>query len=172
MRHSQGVGQMAVMLNERYALGFADDELHRVGLYHDLAREWREEDLVRFATEGDLAVSEEELAHPILLHAPVAAAILERAGMDRPQLLAVRHHTLGSEEMGTFGMAIFCADYMEPNRTHLTDEDRALMLEEPTIEMLCVRVIEREWQWRRGEGRAIALASRAFYRHLRERMTQ
>lgn len=166
MRHSRGVAEMATAINDRYNLGFASSELYDVGLYHDLAREWESGALLDFVAEHDLAVSEEEMAHPVLLHAPVGAAILEQAGMDRSQVVAVRHHTLGSSEMGRLGFALFCADYIEPNRTHLDDADRALLLEEETIEALCVKVIEREWQWREARGKTIARASRAFFHYL------
>lgn len=172
LAHSRGVAEMAVAINRRYALHCSDDELYAAGLYHDIAREWEGEALLRFVAEHHLAVSEEEMAHPVLLHAPVGAAILAQAGMGDRQVLAVRHHTLGSSEMGTFGQVIFCADYIEVTRTHLDEHDRALLLEEETIEALCVKVIEREWRWREREGRPISLAGRAFYRYLKEGLGQ
>ncbi|MCK9547517.1 MAG: bis(5'-nucleosyl)-tetraphosphatase (symmetrical) YqeK [Sphaerochaeta sp.] len=165
-RHSLAVATTAVALNTRYRLGIDGDELYEAGLHHDLAREWESEALVRFSVDEQVEVSDEELAHPVLLHAPVAAVVLERAGMSHAQVLAVRHHTLGSSEMGLMGKALFCADYLEPNRTHLNDEERRLLLQEATIEALCLRVLERAWQWRRSEGKTISRASRAFYRSL------
>ncbi len=171
-RHSRAVADLAVALADRYRLAVDCDELSQACLYHDLAREWASEALVRFTIDEQVDVSREELDHPVLLHAPVAAAILARAGMSHAQVLAVRHHTLGSSEMGAMGQALFCADYLEPNRTHLTDEDRARLLAEESIEALCIRVIEREWQWRRQAGKAIAGASQAFYRCLKGEVAQ
>ena len=165
--HSRAVAAFAVDLNTRYRLGVDCDELYQAGLHHDLAREWDSEALLRFAVEEQVEVSEEELSHPVLLHAPVGAVLLERAGMSRAQVLAVRHHTLGSSEMGVMGQALFCADYLEPNRTHLSGEERAGLLEEASIEALCVKVIEREWQWRIEQGKPISGASRAFHRFLK-----
>ena len=170
LAHSRGVAETAIAINKRYDLHCSDEKLYPTGLYHDIAREWDSEALVRYAREHNLAVSEEEMAHPVLLHAPVGAAILAQAGMDGQQVLAVRHHTLGSSEMGTFGQIIFCADYIEPTRTYLDDTDRARLLEEETIEALCMKIIEREWRWRRDSGREASLAGRAFYRYLEEEL--
>ena len=165
--HSRAVAALAVSLSDRYGLTVDSDELYQAGLHHDLAREWGNEALVRFTIDEQVEVTDEELAHPVLLHAPVAAEVLSRAGMSRAQLRAVRHHTLGSREMGVMGQALFCADYLEPNRTHISDEERARLLEEETIEALCLKVIEREWRWRIQTGRSIARASEAFHRYLK-----
>ena len=168
LRHSRAVADFAVSLSDRYGLAVDDDELYQAGLHHDLAREWGDEALLRFTIDEQVAVTDEELAHPVLLHAPVAAVVLERAGMIRAQVLAVRHHILGSSEMGVMGRALFCADYLEPNRTYISDEERARLLEEETIASLCLKVVEREWRHLIQTGRSIAHASEAFRRSLKE----
>ncbi|HPK47198.1 MAG TPA: hypothetical protein PLT42_05225, partial [Sphaerochaeta sp.] len=63
---------------------------------------------------------------------------------------------------------LFCADYLEPNRTYISDEERSRLLEEGTIASLCIKVIEREWRYLIQTGRSIAHASEAFYRSLKE----
>ena len=110
--------------------------------------------------------SRQGLAHPVLLH-PGGRRGAERRHEPRSGV-GGRHHTLGSSEMGVMGRALFCADYLEPNRTYISDEERARLLEEETIASLCLKVVEREWRHLIQTGRSIAHASEAFRRSLKE----
>ena len=54
---------------------------------------------------------------PNAWHGPVAAALLQREGVDDPELLhAIRWHTLGSAGFGLLGRALYAADFLEPGR--------------------------------------------------------
>ena len=52
-----------------------------------------------------------------ILHGPAAAARLADDGVEDAELLdAVAWHTLGHPRLGRMGMAVYCADFLEPGR--------------------------------------------------------
>ncbi len=52
-----------------------------------------------------------------VLHGPAVARRLEEEGVEDAELLhAIAYHTLGSEDFGTVGLALFAADFLEPGR--------------------------------------------------------
>lgn len=60
--------------------------------------------------------SHRDLPVPVL-HGPAAAARLEADGVEDPELLdAVAWHTLGHPRLAPLGMAVYCADFLEPGR--------------------------------------------------------
>ncbi|MFA5446643.1 MAG: bis(5'-nucleosyl)-tetraphosphatase (symmetrical) YqeK [Sphaerochaeta sp.] len=148
LRHSKAVAQTAMLLNHTYALGLDDQELGIAGLYHDLAREWKDQELLEYTHTKKIEVTPDELANPTLLHGPVAAHLMQATGPSDEVLLAIRHHTLGSVEMGSLGLLIYLADYLEPNRTHITEDVRLRLLGLQPVEALAMAVIDdgRAWQ--------------------------
>jgi len=53
-----------------------------------------------------------------VLHGPAVAARLRREGVEDPELLrAVASHTTGHADLGEMGMALYCADFLEPGRS-------------------------------------------------------
>lgn len=148
IRHSKAVAQTAMLLNRIYAMGLDDQELAIAGLYHDLAREWKDQALLDYTYECKLQVTADELAHPVLLHGPVAAHLVQNAGASEDVVLAIRHHTLGSTDMGSIGLLIYLADYLEPNRTHISEEVRLRLMGTHPVEALAMAVIDggRAWQ--------------------------
>ncbi len=58
-----------------------------------------------------------------LLHGPAAAERLRRDGVeDQELLLAITWHTLGHENFGPLGKALYLADYTEPGREYETEQ--------------------------------------------------
>lgn len=54
---------------------------------------------------------------PSARHGPTAAILLQRDGVDDPELLhAICWHTLGSARFGLLGKALYAADFLEPGR--------------------------------------------------------
>lgn len=54
---------------------------------------------------------------PNARHGPAAAILLQREGVDDPELLhAICWHTLGSAGFGLLGRALYAADFLEPGR--------------------------------------------------------
>lgn len=143
-QHSVAVGETCVRLQHRYHQTFDERELYQCGLMHDIARDWNAKRLIQFADDHHLPLESEEKGCAVLLHAPVGAALLQERGFPEQLCIAVRYHTIGSIYMGRMGLLLYIADYIEPNRMHLDDEMRSSLLAEPTLEALCIRILEAE----------------------------
>ena len=98
------------------------------GLLHDLARLWPKDRLLAEARRRHLALDAFELAHPVVIHAPLGAELArERFGVrDSSVLDAIRKHTLGDAHMAPLDAVIYLADALEPWRAY---DGRAAMLE-------------------------------------------
>lgn len=153
--HSLAVTDLCHRFNERYHLDLAEEDLDAVGLGHDIARSWSEERLRTYIEKNEIALHPGEEAVVDLLHAPVGAHLLKTMGCNEEVVRAVRYHTLGSTEMGTLGFVLFASDYLDPNRTFLSQEERELFFEEPTIEDLVLRILERSVRCLDAEGKHI-----------------
>lgn len=143
-QHSVAVGETCVRLQHRYHETFDERELYQCGLMHDIARDWNAKRLTQFTDDHHLPLESEEKGCAVLLHAPVGAALLQERGFPEQLCIAVRYHTIGSIYMGRMGLLLYIADYIEPNRMHLDDEMRSSLLAEPTLEALCIRILEAE----------------------------
>ncbi len=64
------------------------------------------------------SAGEEDLAHPQIWHGPAAATIASRdhGVTDRDILDAVAFHTTGNPGLGTLGLVLYVADFLEPTR--------------------------------------------------------
>jgi HD superfamily phosphohydrolase YqeK len=77
-------------------------------------------DAVRDASDRELERLTPGTSGPIhLRHGPASAALAKAHGeTDRGVLDAVRFHSLGLAEWEMTGRVLYCADYLEPGRTH------------------------------------------------------
>lgn len=115
--HSLRVSQTAEELARTH--GADPERAALAGLLHDCARGLSGDELVYMAEAQDIAITELLLALPVeLLHAPVGATLAEQDyGVSDPAVLAaVRHHTLGAEEMPVLSKVVLLADRIEPSR--------------------------------------------------------
>ena len=94
------------------------------GLVHDIAREYSKEDLVEWASLDGMPVRELDLESPVLLHGRAGAMVLKKEfGIaDQNVLDALSAHTTGTAGMKTLAKILFVADYIEPERKHITPE--------------------------------------------------
>ncbi len=158
-QHSVAVGETCVRLQRQYQEKFDERELYQCGLMHDIARDWKTMALAQFAEEHHLALEKEERDFAVLLHAPVGgAALLEEKGFPKQLCVAVRYHTIGSIHMGRMGLLLYISDYIEPNRMHLDDDERASLFLEPTLEALCIRILEAERAHLHSKGKVVTHA--------------
>lgn len=129
LRTAETAGEIAVRFGE------SADEARVAGLTHDLARDLSPEALMGLAVEDRFELLREDQEYPILLHGRAAAVLLERdLGEHRESILqAVRWHTVGEINMGTIGMVLFIADYIEPGRSHFREGFREEVLGESGI---------------------------------------
>lgn len=151
------------MLLERYAPTCQDSiGAYVVGLWHDVAREWSDQDLLLYCLKHAIPMEEEEHRFPMLLHGAVAADLLSHRYPDVPMSwkIAIRWHTIGSCDMGVLGAALFAADYMEPLRRHLVPGERSWLLESNSLEDLCRAIVEKHLQHLQKKGKTSALSTR------------
>ncbi|MTI58477.1 MAG: HD domain-containing protein [Firmicutes bacterium] len=115
-KHSLAVAVTAEKLARKE--GLAVDKAYLAGLLHDYAKGYSEEELKRLARISSWYIDEEEMSIYQLLHAPVAAYLVEKElGIDDSQILeAIRYHTIGSPDMGKLAVIIYIADFIEPSR--------------------------------------------------------
>ena len=163
--HTLRVAATAQRLCRRHGLDRALGQL--AGLGHDLAREWPAARLLSAAQEAGWQPSELERETPLLLHGPVAAAVLtNRFHVRNPDVLeSVRHHTLGRAGLSPLARALFVADYVEPGRTYLTREFRERVVSLPLDEAVCAVIEDSATRW--GD---LAEPTRALYDEIRAEM--
>lgn len=111
-----GVARAAERLARRYGASRANARV--AGLLHDCARHWRPEELLAYAREHRVAVSEHERAAPVLLHAKIGADIARRefGVTDADTLAAIETHTVAVPGMSDLQKILFVADTVEPSR--------------------------------------------------------
>lgn len=109
-------------LAERLAVAHgADPQRARLaGLFHDLARLYSGERLLRESAQRGLTIDAFERANPIVLHARLGAELArEMFGVDDEAVLsAIRKHTLGAADMSPLDEIVFLADSLEPDRDY------------------------------------------------------
>ncbi len=111
------------------ALGISEDDRARwraAGHLHDALRDERPD-----ALRPQVPAALRDLPGP-LLHGPAAAERLRREGVDDEELLAaVAFHTTGAAGLGTIGLALYAADYLEPGRDYGSAAHAALRARMP-----------------------------------------
>jgi 2-amino-4-hydroxy-6-hydroxymethyldihydropteridine diphosphokinase len=143
-----------VSLLEGWAAAMRLDQ-EEVAAWRD-AGSWH--DALRDATEGELRQILPRCAWPArLLHGPAAAAILEREGETRNEVLeAIRYHTVGSPAWARAGKALYMADFLEPGR-NFADELRASLAEEVPLRFDDVfrEVVRMRAEWAKRTGKSL-----------------
>ena len=88
------------------------------GMLHDLARLYSESRLIEESRARALAVGEFERRNPIVLHAPLGAALArEHFDIEDPEVLsAIAKHTVGGASMAPLDCVLYLADGLEPGR--------------------------------------------------------
>jgi predicted HD superfamily hydrolase involved in NAD metabolism len=167
--HSRSTVHQAKFLSHHYLHTDAlDHHIFLAGIWHDIAREWPSEALFAYAQKHHLEMLQCETERPMLLHGPVAAHQLRllKPDVTLQVLKAIRWHTLGSVDMGVLGALIYLADYLEPLRKHLDDAQRSEILRAPTLEKLCLVVVEQHQQHLYQTGRESASSTDELFKFL------
>ncbi len=165
--HSLGVAETARYLARRF--GIDDAKALCAGIYHDAYRYSVGEKTAAELEKSGFVIEPEEKEEPMLLHGALSALHFdEDAGEEVPSDMkaAVRHHTLGSCDMGPLGAVIYVADYMEPGRKHLSERDRLNILEKGTLEEMVLAVLERERAYLESTKTGLAGVSEKLYEYL------
>jgi len=111
-RHSLGTANCASKLAEKF--GQDREKAYFCGLIHDCAK-CLPKDKLKSMICNCTNLCEGELVNPKTYHAPAGAILAEKEFCvdDKEILSAIRWHTLGKEDMGTFEKIIFLADKIE-----------------------------------------------------------
>jgi 2-amino-4-hydroxy-6-hydroxymethyldihydropteridine diphosphokinase len=111
------------------ALGVSDDDRARwraAGYLHDALRDEHPE-----ALRPLVPAALRDLPGP-MLHGPAVAQRLRRESVaDEELLAAVASHTTGAAGLGTLGLALYAADYLEPGRDYGSDVHASLRARMP-----------------------------------------
>jgi predicted HD superfamily hydrolase involved in NAD metabolism len=115
--HVRGMLRVVTDLAERYA----PDHTLRVRLaawIHDVAKNWDDEALLRYADTRRLPVTPTERAVPMLLHGAISYELAAaRFALDDPLLQsACTRHTTGAPDMSIVDKIVFVGDLIEPTR--------------------------------------------------------
>lgn len=166
--HSLGVVEMSEYLASKFSL---DSEVARyIGIYHDAYRYSCDETTPSFCIEHGIGVFPEEKENPMLLHGALAAIhFSEDAEGEVPDFyrIAVRHHTLGSRDMGLYGAILYIADYAEKGRKHLSEKERGFILSQNSLEKMIIVIMDAQREYFRKEGIANAAVSDELYSFLK-----
>jgi len=115
---------------------------------HDLFRAHVPADLLRLSREAGIPIGPEDQAAPIMLHGPLAAAVMrERFKVtDDEALAAVRDHTAGLAQMPMLAKVILIADKVEKRkrtRTPVMEAIRRVARRDLDLALLCWA----DWKW-------------------------
>lgn len=161
--HSIGVAECAESLARRFSL--SPEDARYCGIYHDAYRYVSGDVYIEMCLNSAWKIYPEELQEKNLLHGIVAAIKFpeDAKGVPYSFQLAVRHHTLGSVEMGKLGALIYIADYIEPGRKHLGEEERRAILSHATLEGMIVAIMDMQREYFSKVGIKEADVSRKLY---------
>jgi len=113
------------------------------GLAHDISRELSVEKWFAVCKENNYEIPEDANVFPIILHGPVSAFMIKQMfpGVPASWLRAIEIHTMGNKDMDDLALALYIADYIEPNRTYLNDEQRKKYLSCPSIQLCAYSIL-------------------------------
>ena len=116
-RHSLCVAESARELALRY--GDDPERAYVAGLLHDVLKEQPKEEALAFFKSHGVALTPVERCAPKLWHAMAGALYLEETYRLSPeQILAVRYHTTGRENMTLPEKVLFVADFISADRDY------------------------------------------------------
>ena len=143
------------------------------GLFHDLARLYPVDRLLRECGERSMPISAFEFANPIVLHARLGAELArdDFGVTDETILSAIRKHTVAGATMSDLDAVLYLADGLEPGRDFA---ERAAFLELAfrDLDAAMIVVLESGVAYLRERGLAVApqtLAALATYRSREKR---
>jgi predicted HD superfamily hydrolase involved in NAD metabolism len=132
-KHSLGVESTSILLAERFGLNREDSAL--AGLSHDICREMNRFELEKLTSRRS--------DNFVLLHGHAGAELLRNKFkiQNLSVLNAVRFHISGNEGLDDLAKVLFVSDYLEPGRTHISDDERSrlflLNLDDMVLDIAC-----------------------------------
>lgn len=114
--HCIGSAFMAYEL--AYNINFNEQSAFKTALLHDIAKEFSFDIQREYANACPFPVPSYAFENRHRLHGFAAAGFLFASGypFSHEELHAIAFHTIGSEQMNTVDMIVYCADKIEPGR--------------------------------------------------------
>lgn len=96
-------------LAEIYGVDIKKAEL--VGLAHDVAKEFKIDEIMKIVNENNVKLDDIEIQNPGLMHAKIGAVICKNEfGFTQDMVEAVENHTTGKPNMDLLSKILFVAD--------------------------------------------------------------
>ncbi len=158
--HTLGTAGLMGQLAERFDQNA--EEWYFVGLWHDMAREWSDDELIDFVDQHGMKTLPIERRNPMLLHGAVAAQKMGLYYEDatRSMWRALRWHTFGHPDFDLLGKAMYVADYIEPTRKHISDREKRFILEAGSLDFMVLRVYDHVIRNSGAKGKIYPLTNR------------
>jgi len=139
------------------------------GLLHDVARNLTAEQLIAAAKEAQLPLGDDDIATPILLHAPVGALLLMNEwGIDDQEVLtAVGQHTVAAANMSDLAKIVYLADMIEPERVKWQGLGKLRLLAAEDLDAAMLMALESVFAYLQQNNRSIHPNSYAAYEYFR-----
>jgi len=169
--HCLRTADFGCMLAKKFS---ADENLVRLAaLSHDLAREQTESLILEWALLDQINISDFLRARPVLLHGFASSWLLRRdfGVTDQSLLNAVRYHTTGHPVLDREGLIVFAADYMEPGRTHLSEQNRKFLMN-LSLDALVMSILESMEEYLISRNEKTSPQSRELYLVLKKRYNE
>ena len=166
--HSLNVVEMALSIAPRFSI---DEESARYSaIYHDRYRNLSKRKILEACLHAKIKLEKVEIEKPMLLHGALASIRMEEELGYAPSAWkrAVRHHTLGSTEMGRLGAVLYIADYLEIGRIHISAKVRENILALDSLEQMVLAILDREKNYRLKKGKELPAVSLTLYKYLEE----
>jgi predicted HD superfamily hydrolase involved in NAD metabolism len=116
--HSLRTAELAKEMAEAY--GIDSGKAYLAGILHDYTKSLARDEMLKEARDCGVKVGHVESVNPYLLHAELAAILVEKdlCVSDQEVLDAIRKHTFGAVKMSDLDKIIYVADMIEPGRPY------------------------------------------------------
>jgi len=167
--HSVSVSYTCMALAMRYGYDLQKAEL--AGILHDCAKRYSDTVLIDKCKKHGLALTEDELRAPAVIHAKYGAWMAEnKFGIrDEEILSAIRCHTTGKADMGLLDKILYIADYIEPRRNKASNLPQMRYLAFQDLDETMFRILESTLQYLEKKGGSVDSMTRQAYAYFKER---
>lgn len=152
-RHTLGTRDTIIKLAQYYKV---DQEKAVVAaLLHDYAKNFTSEDMISFAKEHNIHLTDIKIKYPELVHGEISAVIAkEKYKADDDIVQAIKYHVTGNITMDMLSKILFVADMIEPTRDFDgIDALRGIAYED--LDMAIIATIDRTIKYLTGKGALI-----------------
>lgn len=131
------------------------EKAYLAGLLHDFEQGKSDAELLSAAVLHGVPVGDVELAAPILLHGPLAAAVLaDQYGIDDEDVLeAISCHTVPSATMGALAKIVYLADMAEPTRPVWPGQEKLRSLAKTNLDAAMAFALARSLAYLQQQGK-------------------